>query len=249
MPPVNTSFPGYMAPPSVQLTLWSYDTLSREWENYDVGSASQGQLQRRPSGGAWAEAPDLGLSFYLGGKVDGGSEYDSLWLGSNSEVLPGMVVIETSNELSQARNVSTDAVATGRGRIGGSLQYLPGVGSQGVLALIGGGEAPTGVVGNVTYGDLVCCFSCCLKAHADLRRCRLRRLTFSTLPLSTPRVRMAAGGTSKRRPGRLRRHVQTFASSPLRLLISQAIICKFVQEIGTLATMEDLDWRILTDQH
>src|SRR5437763_1606642 len=59
----NTSFPGWQSATSFQYALWSFDTVSKVWGQYDVSNASP----FRPSGGAWADAPNLGLSFFLGG--------------------------------------------------------------------------------------------------------------------------------------------------------------------------------------
>lgn len=148
------NFPTHENPPSDQYTLWAYDTNSHIWNQYDLNTASQGALMRRPSHGAWAEAPDQGLAFYLNGKVDNSSSYDTAWLGSNSDMLSGMVMIDT-NSPDTVRNVSTDGVSSSNARIGASMAYVPGVGEKGVLALIGGGEAPTGTLANVTYGSLV----------------------------------------------------------------------------------------------
>ena len=156
MTSLNTSSPYYVGPTAVQYTLWSYDTSSGNWDQFDVTSAGD----HRPNWGAWTEAPDQGLAFYFNGMIDNGSSLDTDVLKQNVQYLESMQVLDLQTRT--AKNVSTSAVSNGNGRIGASLEYVPHIGEKGILALIGGGEqsyqnstgAPPGVLNN---GTLVGC--------------------------------------------------------------------------------------------
>ena len=131
---LNTSSIYYKEPTAVQYALWSYDTSNGNWDQYDVTSAGG----HRPNHGAWAEAPDLGMAFYYGGLLDNGSSLDTDVLKTRKQFLQSMQVLDLKTQT--AKNVSTAAVSDGNGRIGGALQYIPGLGQKGMLTLIGGGE-------------------------------------------------------------------------------------------------------------
>ena len=133
---LNTSSQYYEGPTSNQYTLWSYDPTSSEWGQYDVSSGGS----QRPNHGAWTDAPDQGLGFFFNGQVDNGSSVDVSFSMTRRDVnlLSSMQVIDLKTRT--AKNVSTAAVSNGNARIGGSLQYLQGIGAKGMLALIGGAE-------------------------------------------------------------------------------------------------------------
>ena len=69
---LNSTFGNVYADPATY-TLWSYAKGANTWNQYDISSAST----ERPGHGAYAEAPDQGLGFYLGGQLDNGSEQAS----------------------------------------------------------------------------------------------------------------------------------------------------------------------------
>ncbi|KAJ5578364.1 uncharacterized protein N7459_007328 [Penicillium hispanicum] len=57
----NRSFPGFAWPTSMAYTLWSHGTLDNVWNQYDISQT----VPYRPAGGAWTEATDRGMAFYL----------------------------------------------------------------------------------------------------------------------------------------------------------------------------------------
>ncbi|KAK2797437.1 hypothetical protein FQN51_008470 [Onygenales sp. PD_10] len=128
----NTSFPGWLPQSSAQYTLWSYDTLTKEWDQYDVSDAAP----LRPTSGAYAEAPEQGLAFYFNGQIDQGSAVNTQLLGPAKRFLKGMIAIDTNNQT--ARNISTDLVVADYPRTRGKMAYLPGAGEKGILAILGG---------------------------------------------------------------------------------------------------------------
>lgn len=132
---VNTTFPGYQKPTSSQYALWSYDATSETWGQYDVSL----DTPYRPAGGAYAEAPDQGLAFWLNGYINNGTSnslenWDGLY-----QFLDGLVVIDTKTQT--ATNVSTSSL-TNFPRVKGALTYLPDVGSKGILVSLGGVTKP-----------------------------------------------------------------------------------------------------------
>jgi hypothetical protein len=129
----NTSSPFYTTPGSALYTLWSYNTLSTTWNQYDSHSVCP-EAPNRPNAGAWDVAQDQGLAFYFNGQVDSGSSYDTMRLGSYSYPITGMMVIDTINQT--ARNVSTDSVGSPRTRAG--LTYIPSIGTYGIVVVLGG---------------------------------------------------------------------------------------------------------------
>ena len=148
---VNTSFPGFQQPSPKANALWSYNIVSKEWSHYDV---SQGALNR-PSSGSSTEARDQGLAFYLNGEIDSGSSLETKGLGSGNTVwLGGMIVINTNNQT--ARNISTYGLNQDLPRTRGLLQYIIGVGPNGILVQIGGNQKPSSTTSNPDpVGDLV----------------------------------------------------------------------------------------------
>jgi hypothetical protein len=131
----NTSFPNYEWPGPPIYTLWSFDTVLREWNQYDSQQVSR-DAPNRPNAGVWDGAPDQGLAFYFNGQVDSGSSSSTQYLGSESYSLDGMVVIDTSNQT--ARNLSTQNVVRGAPRTRGKMTYLPNIGTNGILVVLGG---------------------------------------------------------------------------------------------------------------
>ncbi len=68
--------------------------------------------------------------------------------------LGGMIVINTNNQT--ARNVSTYGLSVDRARTRGLLQYIIGVGPNGILVQIGGNQKPLSTVSSTdVIGDLV----------------------------------------------------------------------------------------------
>jgi hypothetical protein len=145
---LNESFAGFKQPLSSQYPLWSYDVANNEWSPVNM----TGPNLRRLHGGAYAEAPDQGLAFYFNGQLDNGS--DSLVANSSEfhEFVAGMLVIDFKNE--EVRNISTGALGNGTARVGATLQYLPGVGENGALVLLGGGSKETTDLSVNEFGTL-----------------------------------------------------------------------------------------------
>ncbi|KAI9777407.1 MAG: hypothetical protein M1839_008920 [Geoglossum umbratile] len=129
----NTSFPDFQAPTSFQYSLWSFNTVTKAWGQFDISGPSP----QRPSGGYWADAPNLGLSFYLGGVIDHGSSIQTESLNNKTKIgLLGMIVIDT--KAGTARNVSTAGLTGNNPRSRGSLQYIERFGDKGILVSLGG---------------------------------------------------------------------------------------------------------------
>lgn len=134
----NTSFPGFEGPTTQIYSLWSFDTVTRRWDQYDVTSESP----MRPSNGLAAEAPDLGLAFYFNGQIDSGSSQQTQYLNSQSKLfLEGMVIINTTSQT--AVNISTDVVVGNLPRTRGAAVYIPHIGGNGILVLMGGTYKPS----------------------------------------------------------------------------------------------------------
>ena len=134
---LNTSFPDWQPPVPSTYSLWSYDTATTEWSQFDVSLSTP----LRPSSGAVAEAPDQGLAFYFNGEIDSGSSTGTQALGPSVKIfLEGMVVINTVDH--STRNLSTFAVTRGLPRTRGRMVYIPGIGDKGILVLLGGSSKP-----------------------------------------------------------------------------------------------------------
>ena len=142
----NVTNPGFEAPTSDQFSLFSWDTSTRNVAQFNVQSGAVW----RPSAGAYAQAIDLGLGFYIEGQLNSGSSTETQVLGDNNfQFLNGMIVLDFNAKT--ARNVSTLMVGDGLPRTYGFLHYLPGVGDKGVLLSMGGSNA---------NGNLVSCIAC-----------------------------------------------------------------------------------------
>jgi hypothetical protein len=129
----NTSFPGWRAPDGPDYALWSYDTATGNWTAHNVSSASP----IPPSSGAFAEAPDQGLAFYFNGEIDSGSAVTTEDLTDEVKIFQqGMIVLDTHN--GTATNLSTSLVVGDLPRTRGILEYVPGIGTNGILIALGG---------------------------------------------------------------------------------------------------------------
>jgi hypothetical protein len=136
----NTGFPDFKPPTTAVYSLWSFDTMSLLWDQYDVSSESP----MRPSNGLAAEAPDLGLAFYFNGEIDSGSSTETQPLGNYAKAfLEGMVVINSTSQT--ASNVSTAAAVGNLARTRGAAEYIPDIGGNGILVLVGGTYKPSTV--------------------------------------------------------------------------------------------------------
>lgn len=129
--PYNESFVWNVPPESSKYSLWSYDTDSSKWEPYDV----QDEVPVRPNNGAYTEAPDQGLAFWFGGQIDRWSATETAGMGKLALPIDGMLVVNLNDQT--ARNVST-VQFTGVPRTGAVVQYVPGIGKQGILVMFGG---------------------------------------------------------------------------------------------------------------
>lgn len=147
---LNTSLPTLEKPTSSQYALWSFDTVNGSWVPYNMTS----DVPNRPAGGAYAEASDRGLTFYLNGFVND-KEKDGLE-GTSSflQYLDGLVMIDTQSHT--ATNFSTASLRRFP-RAKGSMVYIPDEGSQGILMAMGGVTKPSDDDSVSNEGDFVCC--------------------------------------------------------------------------------------------
>ena len=102
------------------------------WSQYDISSVAP----YRPSNGAYAEAPEQSLAFYLNGEINNGSAPGIGLAPGVNAFLTGMIVINTTDQT--ARNISTADVTGNRPRARAQMQLLPNVGQRGAIVLIGG---------------------------------------------------------------------------------------------------------------
>jgi hypothetical protein len=146
---VNTSFPGFQKPTSSQYALWSYNTSRGSWDQFDVTLGAE----YRPAGGAYAEAPDQELAFYLNGYINNGTSND---LGNSDNLLrylDGLIVIDTHTQM--ATNISTSSLANFP-RVKGGMVYIPGIGPKGILVAVGGVTKPVSDGSASDEGTYVC---------------------------------------------------------------------------------------------
>lgn len=130
-----------------QYPLWSVDNSTQTWDQFDI------QQTFTPSYGAAAEAPDQGLAFYLNGQLDNASSTHTTTLGNSTTYLDGMLAIDLVRQTS--RNLSTSGIRDYLPRVGGSMQYIPGVGKNGVLVTLGGKVDDQSRTSSPTSGRLV----------------------------------------------------------------------------------------------
>ncbi|EKG18821.1 Kelch-type beta propeller [Macrophomina phaseolina MS6] len=142
-------------PPSGS-ALWSYDTSSpnnTDWQRTDISDA----VPRSPTRGARAEAPDLGLAFYLNGET-GSVPSIAVWgnLSTQAAHVDGMVVLDTANATGRsAWNVSTAAMTQGQPRAGAGMTFVPAMGEKGALVLVGGMARAAAVLDDPGSGELI----------------------------------------------------------------------------------------------
>jgi hypothetical protein len=117
------------------------------WDQYDL------YQDWRPNFDASAEAYDQGLAFYLNGQLDNGTDAGTLGFGETTTYLDGMLVIDLVRHT--AENISTNGMKGYLPRVGGSLQYVPGVGANGVLLALGGQVDEKSKISTPTNGQLV----------------------------------------------------------------------------------------------
>ena len=140
----NKTDPSWQAPSSDEYSMWSYDTAAMTWGQFDITKA----IPRRPNRGAWTEAVNIGVAFYLNGQVDRGSSYVMYTVteyvggrvsnatSDETELLGGMAIVDLNTRT--VRNVSTDTL--GSPRIGGGLLHTTAFGktSNGTVVAFGG---------------------------------------------------------------------------------------------------------------
>lgn len=141
----NTTFPDWQPPSPDRYALWSYDTASMAWGQYDVSYA----IPRRPNWGSGTEAVALGVGFMLNGQIDRGSsdvmyslnEYVGGKLSNvtndQTTYVGGLSIVDMTNKV-VARNVSTESL--GPPRVAGGLIFAPDFGKtvNGTLVTFGG---------------------------------------------------------------------------------------------------------------
>lgn len=110
--------------------LWSFDNDKNTWDQFDIGTLTT------PNYGSSAEAPDQGLAFYLHGRTDNGTNIGAKNSGDVQTLLDGMIVIDLVSHTSN--NISTASMKDPQPRLGGGLQYVPGIGESGILVALGG---------------------------------------------------------------------------------------------------------------
>ena len=110
--------------------LWSFDNQTNTWDQFDIGTLST------PSYGSSTEAPDQGLAFYLHGRTDNGTNIGGKDAGDVQTLLDGMMVIDLEHHT--AKNISIAGMEDPQPRLGGGLQYVPGIGESGLLVALGG---------------------------------------------------------------------------------------------------------------
>lgn len=140
----NTTDPAWTMPSSDEISLWSYDTSSQTWAQYDVSSA----VPRRPNRGLVTEAIPLGTGFFVNGQIDRGSDsalYSAVeYVGgvasnsTNDEIsyLDGMLIVDMATQT--VRNVSTETL--GASRVAGGLVWAQRFGKteNGTVVAFGG---------------------------------------------------------------------------------------------------------------
>jgi hypothetical protein len=157
----NETDTDWQAPKSDQYSLWSYDTSSMTWGQYDVSYA----IPKRPNWGAVTEAISLGVGFFLNGQLDRGSSnvlYSMTeYVGGNvsntndqTAYLGGMLIIDMATRA--ARNVSTETL--GPPRVAGGLIHAPKIGKtkKGSLVTFGGMRSRDARNNTFQNGILVC---------------------------------------------------------------------------------------------
>jgi hypothetical protein len=146
---LNSTFGNVGADPATY-TLWSYTKGANSWNQFDVSSASP----QRPSNGAYADAPDQGLGFYLGGQLDKASQLSTSGFDNSTVGIAGMIMVNMTSASPRARNISTSTAFPNGGVVGGSLSYVPAIADYGILVALGG-AIKTGGAATEQNGTLV----------------------------------------------------------------------------------------------
>lgn len=130
---------------------WGFNTQSHGWTQYDVSLAAS----QRPSGGASAEAPDLGMAFYLNGMISNLSSANTANANTPPTILEGLIALDLKKQAvrsppgdavltgtniipPKATNISTNGLGDGSPRVRGGMVYIPQIGQKGVLVTVGG---------------------------------------------------------------------------------------------------------------
>jgi hypothetical protein len=138
---LNATFASTNPDPSTY-SLWSFDTKSQSWNQYDVSAA----VPQRPSRGSYAEAPDQGLAFFFNGQIDKGSSTQTTKLGNDTLGIEGMIMLNMTAEAGPlARNLSTSSLGSDTAVASSELVYVPQVGKSGILVEMGGALISTSV--------------------------------------------------------------------------------------------------------
>ena len=145
---LNGSFSTNYPDPSTY-SLWSYNTTDNSWDQYDVSAA----VPERPSRGAYAEAADQGLGFYLGGELNAGSSTTTHGLGNQTLGLQGMTMLNLT-DYTKSRNLSTSFYPDA-GVVSSTLTYVPGLGDNGILVGMGGTQI-SATAPDISNGTMVC---------------------------------------------------------------------------------------------
>jgi hypothetical protein len=145
---LNSTF-GNAYPDPATYSLWSYARSGNTWNQFDVSA----QSTNRPSRGSYADAPDQGLGFYLGGQLDSTSEITTMGLGNGTIGLEGMIVLNMTTAMPRASNISAP-IDPGFGIVSGSVTYVPDLSDFGVLVAMGGAAKSSSKV-DVSNGTLL----------------------------------------------------------------------------------------------
>ncbi|OTA94145.1 hypothetical protein M434DRAFT_30317 [Hypoxylon sp. CO27-5] len=127
---------------------WGFNTKTYDWTQYDVSM----DIPERPSSGASAEAPELGMAFYLNGMITNMSSTTHYYDNITSSSLEGMVVLDLQNHT--AMNRSTDIITNNTPRTRGGMVYIASVGKMGILVSVGGAMGVEGNLQLVNMGQI-----------------------------------------------------------------------------------------------
>ena len=134
----NLSSPYYEAPDSRPGLLWSYNPAKQSWKSLDIS----GTTPVRPNHGAWVDAPNLGIGFWLNGQTDYGSAANIGIAPNQTRKVDGMAVVQLNGtdagggSVRQAWNVSNGNL--GGPRVGGGFTYVQNIGTKGAVVALGG---------------------------------------------------------------------------------------------------------------
>lgn len=109
-------------------------------------------VPERPSRGAYAEAAEQGLAFYLGGQLSQGSSSTTLELGNQTYGLQGMTMLNLTDS-TMSKNLTTSFYPD-EGVVSSTLTYVPNLGDKGILVSMGG-TAVSSTAPAVSNGTMV----------------------------------------------------------------------------------------------